>query len=360
MIISEIKSKTLWEKFFNQEGSPSFLQAWEWGEFQKSLGDEIIRLGVYNQNQIIAIAQVIKIKAKRGNFLFLPHGPIISTKNSNIKLQKLIKAILEYLVKIAKKENLTFIRIAPILKNHPQNQQIFKNLGFKTAPIYLHSETVWQLALDSDEKTLLAKMRKTTRYLIKKAFRDNVIVEKRVDLKAIDDFYQIYEQTSQRERFQPFTKEYIKKEFEAFNQTKKALFLFARLNNPNQPYLVNPSQNPQSFPYLASALIIFTNSTAFYHQGASLHSKVPASYLLQWEAIREAKNRGCQFYNFWGIFDEESKRTPRSWKGLTLFKTGFGGEKIAYLPTQDYILKPSYYLTYLWEKFLFLKRNINF
>ncbi|GAI33015.1 unnamed protein product, partial [marine sediment metagenome] len=35
----------------------------------------------------------------------------------------------------------------------------------------------------------------------------------------------------------------------------------------------------------------------------------PASYLLQWEAIKEAKNRGCKLYNFWGIAEIESKKT---------------------------------------------------
>jgi lipid II:glycine glycyltransferase (peptidoglycan interpeptide bridge formation enzyme) len=112
-----------------------------------------------------------------------------------------------------------------------------------------------------------------------------------------------------------------------------------------------------SFNYLTASIIIFTKSTAFYHQGASLHTKIPATYLLQWEAIKEAKNRGCQLYNFWGIYDEQKPdRTPTSWQGLTLFKTGFSGQIKRFLPTQDYIVSKKYYLTYLWEKFLMWKR----
>lgn len=342
-MITEIKDKNHWDKFFNQAGSPSFLQSWEWGEFQKSLGNEIIRLGIYDQNQLKATAQIIKNRVKRGNFLFLPQGPIILKKEKN-NLKSLLKHLFDYLIKIGKNENFSFIRVAPILENQAYYQQLFKNLGFKIAPIYMHAETVWQLPLNSDEKLLLANMRKTTRYLIKKAFRDGVIIEKRTDSQAVDDFYLIYQKTAQRQHFTPFTKEYIKKEFETFNSSNKALFLFTRLKESS---------------YLSSALIIFTPSTAFYHQGASIPTKIPAPYLLQWEAILEAKRRRCQFYNFWGIYDENSKRMPKSWQGLTLFKMGFGGEKIAYLPTQDYLLKPNYYLTYLWEKWLFLKRTAN-
>jgi lipid II:glycine glycyltransferase (peptidoglycan interpeptide bridge formation enzyme) len=178
-------------------------------------------------------------------------------------------------------------------------------------------------------------MRKTTRYLIKKAIRDNVIIEKHTDEKAVDDFYKIYGETAKRENFVPFAKDFIKKEFEAFHKTGNAIFLF----------------NP-----VAAALILFTKSTAFYHQGASIHTKIPVTYLLQWEAVRQAKRRGCQFYNFWGIL--QKGRTPKNWEGLTLFKTGFGGKQIDYLPTQDYIISPKYYLTYIYEKFLQWKRGV--
>lgn len=341
MTIIEIKEKSLWDNIFNQAGSPSFLQTWEWGEFQKSLDYPVIRLAIKNKNKIEAIFQVIKIKAKRGSFLFIPHGPI-KIEKSNLENQDIIKNLLDYLVNIGRKENFSFIRVAPIWENNQRDQKIFKNLGFKMAPIYLHAETTWQLSLKTDEQTLLKGMRKTTRYLIKKAARDEVVVEKRTDNKAIDDFYQIYEKTAKREHFHPFSKEYIKKEFEAFKQSNNALFFFGR--QKNSPH------------YLASSLIIFTQSTAFYHQGASIHTKVPVSYLIQWEAILEAKKRGCQFYNFWGILKKD--RTPKNWQGLTLFKTGFGGFQIDYLPNQDYLISPKYYLTYLYEKFLAWRRGV--
>ncbi len=206
----------------------------------------------------------------------------------------------------------------------------------------MHAETVWSLALDKPEEQLLSQMRKTTRYLIRKAVKDGVIIEKRTDKKSIDDFYQIYLETAKRENFVPFSKDYIQKEYEEFKKTNNALFLFAKIDNQ----------------YFASALVIFTNSTAFYHQGASIHTKVPTTHLLQWEAIKEAKKRGCKFYNFWGIYDEQSKRMPKAWKGLTLFKTGFAGNKVCYLPTQDYIISSKYYLTYLLEKLLSWKRGV--
>ena len=207
-------------------------------------------------------------------------------------------------------------------------------------------------------------MRKTTRYLIRKAQREGVIIEKRTGEKAVDDFWKIYQETARRENFVPFSKSFIEEEFNVFNKTGNALFLFGKVKNNVIPDLIrNPDKmdsrlrgNDNNTSYLASALIIFTKSTAFYHQGASIHTKIPVTYLLQWEAIKEAKKRGCQIYNFWGIL--QAGRSPKNWQGLTLFKTGFGGRQIDYLPTQDFVISRRYYLTYLYEKFLAWRRGV--
>ena len=71
-----------------------------------------------------------------------------------------------------------------------------------------------------------------------------------------------------------------------------------------------------------------------YHHGASsyAHNKIPASYLPQWTAIRDALKRGDRVYNFWGIapgtLTEEGfkiSEPKHPFGGVTLFKTGFGG-----------------------------------
>lgn len=345
MKIQIIEDKKTWDSFFDEQGSPSFLESWEWGEFQKKMGEDILQLGIYKNDQLVAICLVIKVKAKRGTFLFIPHGPIIQVQNPQFKVQNLLETLITHLIQIANSENYSFIRIAPILEDTPENQRVFKDLGFRKAPIYMHAERMWVLPLNKTEDEILKSMRKTTRYLIKKASRDGVIIEKMTDSKAVDDFYRIYEDTAKRENFTPFSKKFIEEEFNSFNKTGHALFLFAKLVTTDG-----------ITEYLASALIIFTESEAFYHQGASTHSKIPATYLLQWEAIKEAKKRGCHLYNFWGIL--QKGRTPKNWAGLSLFKTGFGGHEIDYLPTQDFIISPNYYLTYLYEKFLAWKRGV--
>lgn len=338
--IKEITQYLVWNNFINKDTTHSFLQTWEWGELQKKQGYKIIRLGIYIHQKISAIALVIKIQSRRGNFLFVPHGPVIDPKENSSNIKIMLEGLLKYLKLIAKEGNFSFIRIAPIIEDTENNRRLFSNFGFKTAPIYMHAERTWVLDLNKPEDILLSEMRKTTRYLIKRADREEVVIEQRTDAKAFEEFIRIYKETADREHFVPFSLSYITHEYEEFSRTNNALFLFGKVNQE----------------YFASALILFTKYSAFYHQGASIHTKIPVTYRLQWEAIKEAKKRGCTLYNFWGI--QQNGRTPKNWGGLTMFKTGFGGRQVDYIPTQDYIVSPKYYLTYFYEKYLAFKRGV--
>ncbi|MBI2641156.1 peptidoglycan bridge formation glycyltransferase FemA/FemB family protein [Candidatus Roizmanbacteria bacterium] len=335
MNIQQIDNKINWNEILIKASFPSFLQSWEWGEVQKKAGYSVERITIGQGNDVAAMVQIIKVRAKYGSFLFVPHGPII-LRNPKTAIKKL----LDYLIKVARKENYSFLRIAPLLEDTSENRKTFQDLGFKTGPTYMSAESVWVLPLNKSEDELLLDMRKTTRYLIRKAIREGVVIEKRADSKAVDDFYKLYEETVKREKFVPFSKKFIRDEFEAFHKTGNAVFLFGKHEKS----------------YLSSALILFTKSSGFYHQGASIHSKIPVPYLLQWEAIKEAKRRGSAFYNFWGVY--RPGRTPKNWQGLTLFKTGFGGKQIDYILPQDYIISPKYYVSYLYEKFLAWKREV--
>ena len=65
-----------------------------------------------------------------------------------------------------------------------------------------------------------------------------------------------------------------------------------------------------------------------------------APYLLQWESMQEAKRRGAKEYDLWGV-------DAKKWPGLTRFKRGFGGEKISYIGSYDYIYNRFLYAGYM-------------
>lgn len=346
MKIKEINSKDDWESFLLKCRDKTFLDSWNWAEFQKKEGNRVWHLGIYDNEELIGLALVIKIKARRGTFLFVPHGPIIKNKQA-------LGVLIKELRNISQREKAGFIRIGPVWQRNKENIKIFKDMGFRDAPIHIHPENTWELDITDSEEELLTAMRKTTRYLIRQAEKNNDIkIVQSADIKDLKEFYKIYQETVKRHHFAPFSLEYLENQFSCFLPDNQILVLLGRYKGE----------------VVSSAIIVFWQNTAFYHHGASLSKfkNIPVSYLMQWEAIKEAKKRECKSYNFWGIADEKSKNKNQKskinknhpWWGLTLFKMGFGGERKEYVKTQDLPLSLRYYFTYVFEKLRRIKRGL--
>lgn len=333
MEIKEITDKSQWENFVLSQNSDTFLESWNWGTFNAATGEKIWRLGIYDAEELISAALIIEVNAKRGRFLFCPHGPTIDQR-SKTKDQKMFEALFNFLKNLAQKEKADFIRISPLLENTKENLEIFQQAGFKNSPVHMmHPELSWILDISKSTEDLLKGMRKTTRNLVRRAERENVKIELSRKIEDVDKFYTVHDKTVSRHGFVPFSKKYLEKEIEAFLSDDQILLFFASHNSE----------------ILSSAIIVFYNNSAFYHHGASLASKIPTSYLLLWEAIKEAKKRNCQKFNFWGIAPETKPNHP--WAGLTHFKTGFGGARSQYLHCQDLPITAKYYFNWAIESY---------
>ena len=340
--IKNINDKFVWELFENRDVSRAFLQSWEWGEFQKKMNNKIWRLGIFDDNNLISIVLVSKVTAKRGIFLLIQHGP----EELKVKSQKLkvLEVLLEKLKEIGKEERASFIRISPLWEKTEENRAIFKNLGFKQAPMHANAyEATWKLDVVLPEDDLLKNMRKTTRYLIKQAIKNkDISIEKSEKIVDIEKYQKLNKLVSKKQYFTPFSQDYIKNEFDVFSKEGSVLCFFGEYKGE----------------LVATALIIFWSGIAFYHQAASgfKYSKLSIPYLIAWEAIKEAKKRNCVLFDFWGFTDPKLK-PKHPWAGPTLFKMGFGGKSFEYIKTQDFLLSKKYWINYLIENFRKIKRQ---
>ena len=321
----------------------TFLQSWYWGEFHKSLGNKIWRFGVFDGDVMVAAALTVKIYSKRGSFLLVPHGPVAKQQETSNK-QQVLKVLLEKLKGLAKQEKIDFIRISPIAKRTEENTALFKNLAFRQGPLHYHPESSWKLDIAPSEDQLLANMRKTTRYLIKQAQNNkDVEIIKSTDVADMELFYKIHTPVAKIQKFVPFSLEYLEKEFVAFLPDNNISLFFVKYKGE----------------YIATAFEIFWSGIGFYHHAALLpkYHKIPAAVLLQWEAIKEAKSRGCTVYDFWGYADPV-KNPKHPYAGPTLFKMGFGGYKEEYVKTQDFIISQKYWINNIIEKARKIKRGL--
>ena len=339
-----INEKSIWEDFLLECEEKTFLNSWNWGEFNKILGNKIWRLGVYNNKELICLALISKIIAKRDIFLLIQHGPSIKAEDRRQKTE-VLNTLLEKVKEIGKKEKASFIRINPLWERNQKNQTLLECLGFRDAPIHANAyESTWKLDISFSEDELFKNMRKTTRYLIRQAINNqDIAIEKseKIDNAAI--YQKLVKEVAKTQKFTPFSYEYVKNEFNVFASDNQAMWFFGRYKGE----------------IICSALIIFWQNTGFYHQAALLpkYHKIPIAYLLQWEAIKEAKKRGCDYYDFWGYINpKENPNHP--WAGPTLFKMGFGGDKKEYVKTKDFPLSKKYWLTYVFERFRKIKRGL--
>ncbi|MFH1233759.1 MAG: peptidoglycan bridge formation glycyltransferase FemA/FemB family protein [Patescibacteria group bacterium] len=354
MEIKNINDKAVWEAFENKDVPYTFLQSWEWGEFQKKMNNKIWRFGIFDNNNLLGIALVSKVVAKRGIFLLIQHGPSIKIFNFQFSI---FKTLLEELKKVAKEEKASFIRISPLWERTEENKEIFKKLGFREAPMHANAyEATWKLDITLAEEELLINMRKTTRYLIRQALKNpDITVEKTVEAKDLADYQKLNQTVAKKQCFTPFSNDYIKNEFEVFSKKGK--------ENPSNPLCQEGGNALCIFgkykgELVAGALIVFCSNIAFYHQAASdfKYAKFSIPYLIAWEAIKEAKKRNCVLFDFWGFIDP--KLEPKHpWAGPTLFKMGFGGKSFEYLKTQDLPLSKKYWFNYIIEKFRKIKRR---
>lgn len=291
---------------------------------QLDLNHPVFRLGLYRGGRLIGLIQLIKVSAKRATYFECPGGPVIDWEKTTVAW------LFNYLKNWARQEKASFIRIRPNILTSPQFLNLLRAVDARPAPMHLHAQTTWVLPLEPSENELFAGMRKTTRYLVRKAEKLGVKIIQSVDPADIDLLFSLQQETVGRKHFVPFTRAYFAAELKAFS--------------PDNIRLFQASYRGQ---VLAVAMIVFYGREAVYHYSGSSNSfrEVPASYLLQWEVIKAAKSLGLSRYNFWGFTDKPKHR----FYGPSLFKQGFGGQRVDYLPAQDLVVTAGYWPNWLVE-----------
>lgn len=323
--IAPVNSSKIWEAFLLSRAPSALFQSWSWGEVLKKQGKTVWRYGVYDGNTLIGIFQVVKVVARRGNFLHVRHGPVFKKQ-----LKLYWNELFTYLKDVAKNEHVLFLRVSPLIAVTTEHAALLRSFHFIPAAIHaMDGELCWVLDLAPSEEELLMGMRKTTRYEIARAQKLGVSIEKSENPRDLIYFHKLYEKTSERHGFIPHSG--IDEEFESFVKEKMALLFLGRHEGK----------------VLASAIILFYGDQAIYHHSASMPTNIGVNYFLQWEAIREAKKRGMHVYNFWGIAPDDKPNHP--WIGLSLFKKGFGGHAVDYIHAHDLPLSPFYVLSRLVE-----------
>jgi len=285
-MFDEITNKEVWETKIGSLKMSQFMQSWEWGEFQKSLGRQVWRFVCDDK-----FVQIIKMPLPLGKFYF--YVPRLDFEIDD--------ALLNCLKLFAYKQKGIFLRIEPV-------SQDLTAFNFKKVKSVQPSQTLL-LDLSNSEEQLLAEMHQKTRYNIRLAAKKGVKLATLNHEKFLI-FYDLLLDTFRRKGKKLYSREYFQKLMK---------HNFAKL------YFAEYGQK-----ILCANLVVFYGDTATYLYGGSApeDKNTMAPQLLQWEIMKLAKALGYKYYDLWGI-DE------KKWPGVTRFKKGFGGFEVKYPGTFD-------------------------
>ena len=337
--LKEILNKNIWDNFIIDANLEfySFLQSWEWWEFQELSWKKIIRYWIYDSWDLIGVFLLIKVSAKRSNYYFVPHGPIIKWDFFVV-----VSQIIEELKTYAYLDNMNFIRFNSPVKNKIENKMKFKSLNFINAPMHEHAEDTNILDLKIPEEELLTNIKKKDRYYINRAIKEGVSIRIDNDIDHVEKLIEMHHKHAHRTNW--------KKTYSAFSSKF--------IKNLYKVFWDNISTISASFEWRVESILMtikFWNTCVYYVAASDIkHPKFSPNYLCQWEAIKKAKKDWCNTYNFWWVSPDNNPKHPIAW--VTKFKRKFWWNDYSLLHAQDLILSPFYWVNWLIETARRLKR----
>ncbi len=337
MQLKEIEPEALDIYVSKEHPEANFLQTSTWGKVYEKDGKKVFYLGLFEDKKLVGSSVVILKPAKRGRYLEIPGGPLLDW-DGNIKA---LRFFLKEIAKLAEREKCVFVRMRPNIPDTEQHRKLAERLKLVKSPMHLHAEHTVMLDITKSEEELMTEMRRQTRYEVRRAQKLGIKVSYETSEKAFNDFYDLQLETAERQGFIPSTRHLIMAQHEVFGD--KARIYTATLDGK----------------VLAKGEILLQAPEAIYHEAASTLDgrKLPGAYALQWQIIQDAKALGLKRYNLFGIAPPNSPH--HRYAGVTTFKTGFGGEQLAYLSAHDLVIKPFHYrLVHMLETIRKKKRHL--
>lgn len=315
MEIINLTNKQQLNNFVGGQPHAQFLQSWQWGEFQEKVSGQVWRLGVLDNNELVASAKVITKNLPMGKkYFYCGRGPVVAVGADE---RQAVEPLFKEIEKLAGQAGIMFLRFDPLneLQVISYKSRIIKTLNVQPGKTLV-------LDLTKTEDELLRQMHQKTRYNINLAVKKGVKIV-RGDKTRFEEFWSLLDQTSGRDKFRPHGRDYYKTMIGMENGLVKLFFA---------DYQGKP---------IAAALVCFFGDTATYLHGGSADEdrNVMAPYLLQWYSVKLAKADGRKYYDFHGI--DETK-----WPGVTRFKKGFGGTEVNYPGTFDLVFDQGWYSIY--------------
>ena len=321
-----------WQAFLGETASGDFLHDWGWAEVAAFDGQPQRRYVLLDGQDVVGIvaAQERRLFAGR-TFWYVPHGPVLDVDGTGG--QERLRAMLLGLREAARRHRAVAVRLEPRVEAGSTAAAAFgrRALRWTDELLQVGQTRVVDLA---DDETLLAGFDKDTRYGVRRAEREGVIVETAedaADTTAIDALHDLVGETQRRAGFPMPSRDRYRVAWHALAATGRAAILEARREGA----------------LLASGMVVMEGRRSYYLFSGSRREehgepKRYASYALQWAMLRLARDRGAVEHDLWGVAPPGAG-PDHPWHGVGLFKKGFGGREVVWAGSADLVVDPALY-----------------
>ncbi len=329
------KEAARWNAFVSASPARSFLQTWQWGEVQRTLGVRCWRIVVEDKGTLTAVALVIERQLQLGySWLYIPRGPIFFETLSDADKASAWDVLEEKAKDLAREFGAFFIRIDPALPAEAlakDGHASFRD-GWRKSSREVQPRNSLLLDLAQTQQELLAALHPKTRYNIRTAERKGVTVRFSNNPEDVEKFLHASKSVTSRSGF-------------AYHPDSYYHAIMEILGNNNMAELAIAEVAGES---VAAHVMIYADGIATYAHGASVYDKrsYMAPVLLYWETILRAKENGMQVYDFFGVAPEDADES-HLWAGITRIKTGFGGKRVSYCGAYDFVLNEGLYTGFM-------------
>jgi len=369
----------IWNSVVSKLPNSHFLQTYEWGQVKAKYGWTPLyavwtsdgKFSVFKEtdhwsldmsprrhgdaDHCIAAALILKRQIIRDGFaarlsvLYAAKGPLLDWTNEALR-----DRVLNDLQAFARKQGAIFLKMDPdvvlgtgipqsgedIIDNGGQAvASELKRRGWRFSSDQIQFKNTVLIDLDPSEEEMLRRMKQKTRYNIRLAEKKGLVM--RVGTPTdVGMLYKMYAETSVRDGFVIRDENYYKTVWELFMSREQSPV--SNLQSPiAEPLIAEVDNEP-----VAALFVFYFAGRAYYVYGMSrdVHREKMPTYLLQWEAMKRARARGCSVYDLWGapdVFDESD-----SMWGVYRFKEGLGGKVVRTLGAWDYTPNPFWYKMY--------------
>ncbi|HCC48299.1 MAG TPA: methicillin resistance protein [Elusimicrobia bacterium] len=294
----------LWNDLVASSEGSGFMQSWEWSEFKEAEGAKVERLGIFEGGKLIAGALVYRVETSLGvSPLAMPHGPVLPWSDP-AKAEACFVLLKERLGALAAKTGSPLARLEPFITGLPP----FLGPALR-APLDLVPTPTLLVPLAGSEEELLAAMTQKGRYNVRLAERKGVEVISSPGGDLTGEFHELFQLTCARHNFSGEPVGFFSRLLEALGPAGLARVYLATY---------------QGMPAAASVAVFFGNRATYLYGGTSPFLKrTMAAYAMHWRVMRDARGRGCAFYDMYGVAPEDQPHHP--YAKFSAFKARFGG-----------------------------------